>query len=178
MGIWHPRFISGDGLKKKHNYANSCSGDSPPSWWVWNVPAWEMRGPRAQETQSLLCPQHLESEVRCGWRVTTNSKSGVNSPSVQALLLQGLGSMCNMWATYCLWTKVFFLVRRELRALLVIWDLGSELLSIFLAGSKPPDPDPDLTQNAISEPCLLPSAFLPMSTGATPGDVHLEVVLW
>ena len=72
---------------------------------------------------------------------------------------------------------MFFLVRRALRALLVIWDLGSELLSIFLAGSKPPDPDPDLTQNAISEPCLLPSAFLPMSTGATPGDVHLEVVL-
>ena len=64
-----------------------------------------------------------------------------------------------------------------MRALQVTWDLGSELLSVFFAGRKPSDADPDLTQNAIGEPCLLPSAFLPVSTGAAPGDVRLEVIL-
>ena len=74
-------------------------------------------------------------------------------------------------------TEVFFSVWRELRALPVTWDLGSELLSIFFSGRKLPDVDPDLTQNAIGEPCLLPLAFLPVSMAAAPGDVHLEVVL-
>lgn len=78
---------------------------------------------------------------------------------------------------YCLWPEVFVSVWRELRALPVTWDLGSELLSIFSAGRKPLDADPDLTQNAPGEPCLLPSAFLPVSTGAAPGDVRLEVIL-
>lgn len=68
-GIWHPHFISGDGfffLKKNIMQTVALVTLLPPDWFGM-FQAGRCVGPAHRETQSPLCPQHLEKRRSQVW---------------------------------------------------------------------------------------------------------------